>query len=958
MGSLSPAWADGTATEPLVWSPLYEPGAGGRMVAIAASPHESGRLLVSGDMLGMGLSLDGGESWVTTTGLRGYEMADITWHPEDPDTVWVGSMSGPYVSRDGGHTWAEARAGMGAIARHRYSSPIEKVLFDPNNTNRLIAVAGSSRMWGEGKPGSAAWGRVWESTDAGDSWRRLATMTPNGSSQDDDAPQDLNISGAAFAAGSSGRLFAAVWKHGLYVSEDGGRTWQPRNTGLPHLKVRRVIAHPTDADHAYVALSSHKDEPGVACLPGGIFETRDAGLTWSPINNGLTQVTDENASKTSRYRAVALADSAPQRMVAFDASWQTGIAFVSDNAGGSWTPVATRSQQLAEKIDGLEVVTLPNTAYPSGLGMEAAAFDPNDPNVIYACGSEFILRSDDFGQTWRDICSFLVQSNTPYGPTFRGRGYSGLVAKNIQFHPKRPGVSLFQAMDAGRVWISTDDMHSWSYHGVKGSPWSGGQDAVFAEGDRVYAVFGQRRFSGVGRSLDGGRTWDIFQGKAHGLPGRDAGSPDAIVAHPHDGRQVWTAIDGKLYASKDAAENWMLLYDDHVVRDIVHDPSKPSALILATAGGVVYADGSGGFSKPLGPKSPRRAQFTASPDGTVYLCVGLAGDEGVWRRTSREKQWTLINDGPYPGGLAVDPHNPNRLALATSDQPYHDRVVSRGVLLSDDAGRTWHPANDQLGMLRVSRLAFDPHTPGRLVAGTGGRGFWQTTWPADHRLGDTPWIRAAQIIERFDGDTSQVVLNTNTQAAGWVVTDGAAKLEQAESFGSFASAALTHAVPSDRVGIVARFQLSQMNYSNGHLGVVALSDNEELGGSHQPDGIRAFIRTGYDPGEYIFELRNGGTLIAEQPLPQRPSSSGVVTLTLVGQRDAGSNWTWTARCEGIGDQPIEIRALGQPASVDSGRAWSGVYSRVGSKNSLKAVIDLVAIAIDPDGVFEPTFRSE
>src|SRR3569833_1120863 len=80
----------------LSWKPLEEPGSGGVIVGLAISPHDSRRLLVSGDMLGVGRSDDGGKSWQPTFGFSSWEMADFTFDPRNPNLVWVGSMSGPY----------------------------------------------------------------------------------------------------------------------------------------------------------------------------------------------------------------------------------------------------------------------------------------------------------------------------------------------------------------------------------------------------------------------------------------------------------------------------------------------------------------------------------------------------------------------------------------------------------------------------------------------------------------------------------------------------------------------------------------------------------------------------------------------------------------------------------------------------------------------------------------------
>ncbi len=217
----------------LHWSPLYEPGSGGWMTGMRISPHDSRRMLVSGDMLGVGLSTDGGKSWQATTGFKTWEMGDLTWHPKEPNTVWAGSVSGPYVSYDGGKTWQERREGMPAPLGLGHSAPIERVLFDPNDVQHLLAIGGSSRRWDMIKWEQAALGVIWESRDAGQHWTRLVTLTAEGASNAADA-KGINIVSATFAAGSSRRIYAALDAHGVRVSDDGGKTWEARNTGLPH----------------------------------------------------------------------------------------------------------------------------------------------------------------------------------------------------------------------------------------------------------------------------------------------------------------------------------------------------------------------------------------------------------------------------------------------------------------------------------------------------------------------------------------------------------------------------------------------------------------------------------------------------------------------------------------------------------------------------------------------------
>lgn len=90
----------------------------------------------------------------------------------------------------------------------------------------------------------------------------------------------------------AGVFYAGTSPHGLFRSEDGGRTWQPisgfndhplRATwggddqgGTPDGPCTHSIQiDPRDADHMYIGLSS-----------GGVLESQDGGADWKPLNLG------------------------------------------------------------------------------------------------------------------------------------------------------------------------------------------------------------------------------------------------------------------------------------------------------------------------------------------------------------------------------------------------------------------------------------------------------------------------------------------------------------------------------------------------------------------------------------------------------------------------------------------------------------------------------------------------
>src|SRR5262249_2908196 len=92
------AAATGAAVSPnfsLGWFPLGELGVGGRITGLAVDPINPSVMLVGGDMLGVGLSVDGGRTWQATTGFSSWEINAFTWDPSNPAVVWVGTLSGP-----------------------------------------------------------------------------------------------------------------------------------------------------------------------------------------------------------------------------------------------------------------------------------------------------------------------------------------------------------------------------------------------------------------------------------------------------------------------------------------------------------------------------------------------------------------------------------------------------------------------------------------------------------------------------------------------------------------------------------------------------------------------------------------------------------------------------------------------------------------------------------------------
>jgi photosystem II stability/assembly factor-like uncharacterized protein len=267
------------ARPPVRWDALNDVGNLGRVEAVEVSPFDARTIVAGGDVLGVGVTHDGGTAWQQTLGFLNYEDNDITFHPTDPRIIWVGTLGGPYESTDGGTHWALKRLGMPPISKATITAPIQRVIFDSNHPTTLLAVGGNHRHMGYGKTGITRWGAVWKSTDGGEHWKQIATIDDPAVGARDDGTGAM-INDVAFAAGSSSVLYACSDEFGVYRSTDAGATWAHANQGLPSTKTWSIALHPTDPNVLWVAMGGG----------GGVYKSIDGGANWRPSYAGMVDL--------------------------------------------------------------------------------------------------------------------------------------------------------------------------------------------------------------------------------------------------------------------------------------------------------------------------------------------------------------------------------------------------------------------------------------------------------------------------------------------------------------------------------------------------------------------------------------------------------------------------------------------------------------------------------------------
>ncbi len=687
------------------FSKLTEPGVGGRITSLAFDPVKPDRLYVGGDMLGIAVTDDFGDTWESTTGLASWEIGDITTTTSGDGRIWTGSLSGPQSSTDG-ITWELSRNGMPQISDSTYTLAVETVLIDPADSSRLLAFNGNQRNWSA--PGAyvnGEWsgdGSVWESTDGGSNWTRLATIAPGG-----------NIRAASFTA--SGNIVAAVANRGVWTSADGGASWTETANGLPHFNAYDITAHPSDPNVIWVAMGEGP-ESGGNFIAGGIWKSTDGGSTWSGSNEGLGIVSNATAGNTGSFHQVVVAPSDADRLYTSNVAPGQAAIYRSDDGGATWTIIADGSTNR------------PN-AYQGALRAYDIAVHPADADRIAIGSDDTLLGSTSGGENWRDLTTIEDASGF-----FSGRGYSGLVSTDIVFNPNDPDETILLGFDGGNFIQTIDGGVTWRRTVQDISAWGGGVEAAYSptQEDRLYVLLGQfSNFRGIGISEDGGTSFSLVAGQGAGLPevsNVDGGADGLAVLGSESGDIVFAVVGKLLYRSADSAQTFTPVPGISRARDVAVSPSG-AVFVTTDSGTLVSVDQGQGFTDAGRPPVGLTTLYaSASEPDAIYGVAFRDGSGGLHRFDG--SSWTQLFTDEFSHGVAVDPTNANNLAVVTTEPAFNDVSGATGVYLSDDAGATWTAVTDGLPMTRLRTAEFDPANTDRLVVGTTGRGFYEISFAA------------------------------------------------------------------------------------------------------------------------------------------------------------------------------------------------------------------------------------
>jgi photosystem II stability/assembly factor-like uncharacterized protein len=327
---------------------------------------------------------------------------------------------------------------------------------------------------------------------------------------------------------------------------------------------------------------------------------------------------------------------------------------------------------------------------PDGATVQALAFAPSDPSIVYAgLAGGGVQRSADGGRTWRPASFGLgnpLVNALAVDPTDADTVYAGTQ------------VGFFRSVDGGKHWQTSSPVNGLKVHAIAVHP---AHPHVLYIGTAM----------GIYRSANGGAGWQLL---TVGLipPNRFDFEVVALAIDPVDPRQIYAAHIGVrdgIHKTVDGGRVWVALRKlrvDALAVDPVHDST-----VWAAGDDGVWRSVDGGKTWGKVRVEPAHALLVdpSDPD-RVYA----ANAQDVQVTTDGGLSWQTLPAGPRPGGalaLAADPAVPGHLLAGT---------IGAGVYSSTDGGATWTASGLGLVNTAVAAVAFDDADTAIFVAGAAG----------------------------------------------------------------------------------------------------------------------------------------------------------------------------------------------------------------------------------------------
>ena len=259
----------------------------GRIADLAMHPDDDNVWYVAVGSGGVWKTVNAGTTWESLfDGQASYSIGALTLDPNNPHTIWVGTgenVGGRHVGYGDGIYRSDDGGQNWKNMGLEESMHISRIIVHPDNSD-VIWVAAQGPLWNSGGERglymSTDGGKSWERTLGDDEWVGVTDLIMD--------PRDPAV------------LYAATWQRhrnvaaymgggpgsGLHKSTDGGRTWMPLTQGIPKSNLGKIglAISPQNPDIIYAAIE-------LDVRTGGIFMSPDRGASWKKMSDTVSGAT-------------------------------------------------------------------------------------------------------------------------------------------------------------------------------------------------------------------------------------------------------------------------------------------------------------------------------------------------------------------------------------------------------------------------------------------------------------------------------------------------------------------------------------------------------------------------------------------------------------------------------------------------------------------------------------------